>query len=364
MFKKKRKGGRDTGLAGGPQLLRQLAADLGELDAGSRVAIEAYTSQMLASAAAAAGGAKSALTGALAGYLAQRGDAAAAAVLAAVADLSDDWRLRLDAQDKVDAMAQIAPEWSRDPVVLGTCWVGGDVYGDRSDVVLTVGAGAQGYALTAQIGDHGDDTALCEIKVEPDLEVAVEALRRTHDGELCVVKQEAPGRAVERVTDALAATPAVERENPDSTVFQLRPLLEARMRLAPGASRGADGQDRGRATVSPQLVEQTAREFLSAPEAMFLPGGDATVTAAKSVAAHHLRGGLRVSPARTESFLSRSTPTARPAETPEVLEAFNQWAAIQAGVPQYAITALLERTRELVDRETRTEGSQDAADLD
>ncbi|MGH8791680.1 MAG: hypothetical protein ACRDXX_03435 [Stackebrandtia sp.] len=345
MFKRKRRDS-DSGI-GGALLFRRLFAGLGDLPTSRRVEVEAYTSELLAAVGVSVSkmpAAKTPLMSAMVAYLAQRGDTPACAVLAAVADLSDDWRTRQLAQDKLDELAESAPEWSRDPVAFDECWTAGDAYGDRRDTVLTVKAGAQRYALAARVDGDGAAAgpALREIEVvEP--EAAVAALKQTHGDESSVVERASPTKAVEPLLAAAANTPPPGEVDESSSLFRLRLLLEARMRLAPGAKRPSE-----RRAVSPELVEDTATTFLSSPEAMFLPGGDATVAAAKTIAAHHLRGGLRVSPKRTETFLDAHDCAA---PTPEVLEAFNQWAAIQAGLPQPAVTALLTRTRELTGRE-------------
>ncbi|WP_158888490.1 hypothetical protein [Amycolatopsis anabasis] len=284
--------------------------------------------------------------------------AAATALLAALRELAITSDQRAAAAEALAEREE--PEWaaSLGEVAVGECWRTTDVYGDESSLLIVFGAGEGVHGVLALIDfNEFGGWAKDVVVVESPEDVLAEL--RDQDAELEVVS---PGDAGQLLENALVGTDQFADPDVTEEFVRFRALALARARALP------DGEPLPEPEVlSPAERDEIVATFLGEAELEDTPGARACARLLVDFGCEHdPRRPLRVGPQKLavflDSLLESEVEVDEDAQEalPSVLLAWARWAGTRDGLPEPAVTALLEVLEECLEEFTTDETVIDA----
>jgi hypothetical protein len=243
------------------------------------------------------------------------------------------------------------PRWAAriGRVEAGECWRLRDVYGDQASLFCSFGYGDERHAVVALLDFNHLDGWVKDVFLTPDPAEMLDGLRQQAAGNgLAVLEQVDAAEARRLLENGFAATDVTWEPEVPETFSQFRAVALARCRALPGPAPAA-GEP---AELSGPERDAIVSRFLAAPHAADLPDPDAARHCARLIVDHgcDYDSGrpLRVSPAKTESFLLDWLPRKVVLDDvdrdamPAVVRAWVRWAGESTGLPPRALDELVE----------------------
>ncbi len=285
-------------------------------------------------------------------YAGRKTSPGAAALLAALRVLAPTGKLRDGAADALGAVLGRGipePDWAAGlgEVSLGECWQLGDAYGESSTLLGTFGYRDETHGVLAYV-EHGDGV-VSDVAVVDNPEDVLAGMREEEAEQegIIALRQITPARYRRLLEDGLSAVDKLADVEVSADFMRYRALAMARCRRLPEPEPAPEPEPVG------DRDALVAEFFRQTPE---LADNEDSRHCAHLLIDYGVQTEpdrpLRVSPDRLLYFLEEWVPnelelTEEQDEVlPEVVLGWAHWAGTRQGLPEAALNALVEATRD------------------
>jgi hypothetical protein len=276
------------------------------------------------------------------------GAAALLAALRVLGETAEEREAAAEALDTVLGRGIPEPDWAKSlgDVAVGECWQTSDVYGDESSLLCVFGYDGTKHGVLALLDFNEGGRTRDVVVIESPNEVLAEMREQSEtDADLVVLEQVSPAKAHRLLAGGLAATDALDDAEVSEDYARFRLLALARLRVLPEPEASPEA-----VVFSAQQRDEVVAEFMAASE------GVEDTEAARGFTRllvefgceHEPADPLRVGPEKLARFLEAvlDGEVELDEDHEDVLEpvllAWTAWAGARAGLPEVAVTALLE----------------------